>query len=115
MRDTTCPYCDADILINHDDGYGYEEDCTYHQECNSCGKIFVYSTHTSFYYDVDKADCLNGAQHEYHKVPTAPEEFSKMRCSMCGDSRDMTDQERQSFGIATVDEYFARQKIGTQT
>jgi hypothetical protein len=34
--DTNCPYCDADIEINHDDGYGYEEDRKHEQQCNNC-------------------------------------------------------------------------------
>ena len=28
MYDVECPYCGAEIEINHDDGYGYEEDET---------------------------------------------------------------------------------------
>ena len=28
--------------INHDDGYGYEEDVTHEQECSNCEKTFVF-------------------------------------------------------------------------
>lgn len=110
MLDVNCPYCNADLRINHDDGCGYEEDYKHQQDCSSCGKTFVFTTYISFSYDADKADCLNGAEHDYQKVFTIPDEFSKMRCTICDDDRDLTDQERQSFGIATVDEYFARQR-----
>jgi glutaredoxin len=33
MSDVQCPYCNADIDIDHDDGYGYEEDKTFMQTC----------------------------------------------------------------------------------
>ena len=29
-----CPYCGADVEINHDDGYGLEEDLIFKQECD---------------------------------------------------------------------------------
>lgn len=108
MNDVYCPYCDTLTEINHDDGYGYEEDKQYEQDCNHCKKVFVYTTSISFSYNATKADCLNGNQHEYHKVATCPEEFSKMRCGMCGDERSMTSEERESFGIPTVAEYYSR-------
>jgi len=31
MSDVECPYCGADVEINHDDGYGYTEDCLHEQ------------------------------------------------------------------------------------
>ena len=41
MIDTNCPYCDADIKINHDDGYGYTESNTHQQRCYVCEKTFA--------------------------------------------------------------------------
>ena len=66
--DTNCPYCDAGVEICHDDGYGYQEDETYEQECGECGKTFAYTTSISFYYEPTKADCLNGAEHKYKSM-----------------------------------------------
>jgi len=55
MRDdVVCPYCGSGVEINHDDGYGYEEDKTFEQECGSCGKTFVYTTTIVFYYHAKK-------------------------------------------------------------
>lgn len=106
MADCNCPYCDAEIEISHDDGYGYDESETHNQQCHNCDKYFTYTTSISFYYDVEKADCLNGSNHDYQITQTIPREFSKMRCSMCGDDRELTEAERAEFKIGTKQEYF---------
>ena len=49
MNDVKCPYCDMELEIDHDDGYGYEEDQIHNQECKFCGKAFVYTTSVCFY------------------------------------------------------------------
>ena len=85
MKDAECPYCGAEIEINHDDGYGYAEDEKHQQECGRCGKTFVYTTSISFYYEVEKADCLNGGKHDYQKTSTYPPECATLRCTTCGD------------------------------
>jgi hypothetical protein len=106
--DTNCPYCDADIEINHDDGYGYEEDRKHEQECDNCGKIFTFTTSILYCYETEKAECLNGGEHDYKKTMTYPEEFSKMQCTMCDAEREMTEEERKSFGIGTKESYFEK-------
>jgi len=101
-----CPYCGKEQYINHDDGYGYEEDEIYSQQCCGCEKMFVYTTQISFDYNVEKADCLNeDGLHEYYLTSTQPRCFSKMECKVCGDIRDLTDQERKNFGIETIEEF----------
>lgn len=84
--DVECPYCGNKQNINHDEGYGYEEDEVYEQECPECEKIFIYTTTISFSYDVSKADCLNGAEHKMEKVWQAnPPLFPNWkRCKVCG-------------------------------
>ncbi len=89
MNDVDCPYCDMELEIDHDDGYGYEEGETYQQECKYCGKTFVYTTSRIFYYDVEKADCLNDGEHEYEKTRTYPPQFARLRCKMCGDEKPL--------------------------
>jgi len=93
MTGIECPYCGAGVEINHDDGYGYEEDRKHEQECPACEKTFVYTTATHFTYDVTKADCLNGGEHDYHKTKTYPKRFAKMRCSTCDHERSLTAKE----------------------
>lgn len=87
MTDVECPYCGAELDINHDDGYGYSESDIHQQQCGKCEKYFTYTTSISFYYDVEKADCLNDGEHEYKKIHTYPHEFSKLRCTICGEEK----------------------------
>lgn len=93
MADTNCPYCDVEIEINHDDGYGYDEQGTHQQECDGCGKTFVYTTSISFNYYPEKADCLNGSEHDWKPTKTFPKEFTEMRCTMCDEKRKPTEVE----------------------
>lgn len=68
--DVECPYCEYEQEICHDDGYGYEEDVEHEQTCPECDKIFVFTTSISYYYEVNKADCLNGSEHNMIKRVT---------------------------------------------
>jgi hypothetical protein len=52
MSDVTCPYCEAEQEINHDDGYGYEEGEKHEQECFTCEREVNFTTSISFNYDV---------------------------------------------------------------
>ena len=109
--DANCPYCNAELEINHDDGYGYEEDIRHEQECYKCNKTFTFTTSVTYHYETKKADCLNNGKHNYKKTCTYPEEFSKMQCTMCDKQREMTTEERQLFNIGTVESYW--QKINS--
>ena len=93
MSDVECPYCGAYCEINHDDGYGYYEDEKYEQECGNCEKIFAYTTSIVLYYKAKKADCLNGADHEYQPTKTYPREYTRMQCIGCGHERPCTTDE----------------------
>ena len=92
-KDIDCPYCGTYQDINHDDGYGYEEDTPHTQHCGNCDKTFVFYTSISFYYESQKAHCLNGSEHEYLVSCTFPRNFSKMICKHCEDKREPTDKE----------------------
>lgn len=89
MSDTNCPYCDAEIKINHDDGQGYEEGYPHEQHCRECDKYFIFYTHVSFSYYPQKADCLNGGEHSYKETVTFPKEFSRLRCVDCGHEKPL--------------------------
>lgn len=89
-KDIECPYCGTWQDINHDDGYGYEEDTAHNQCCENCDKTFVYFTSISFNYDSQKADCLNGSEHEYEPSCTFPRRYTKMVCKHCDDKINPT-------------------------
>jgi glutaredoxin len=52
MSNVTCPYCNADQEIDHEDGYGYEEGEKHEQECFSCEAEFTFTTDISYSYNV---------------------------------------------------------------
>jgi hypothetical protein len=97
--DIDCPYCGAGQKINHDDGYGYEEDRVHQQECPKCEKEFVFNTSISFSYTGYKADCLNGSEHIYEATHTYPVKCSRMRCTMCECERNPTEEEMEKIMI----------------
>lgn len=99
MRDIECPYCGDWLDINHDDGYGYEEDRVFQQHCGNCDKYFTYTTSIYFNYNAEQADCLNGGEHDFKPTTTRPKYFTKMRCSMCDEQRDPTLEEREKFNL----------------
>lgn len=97
--DIDCPYCGHGQDINHDDGYGFREEEVFNQICNSCQKTFTFTTSIIYHYEVEKADCLNGGEHNWEPTHSFPKEYTKMRCTMCDDERDPTMQEREQFKI----------------
>lgn len=102
--DVNCPYCGAGQEINHDDGFGYEEDRRHEQSCPKCDKNFVFTTSISFSYDAEKADCLNGGEHVLKMSSTYPRQYSKMHCENCDFNRKPTPEEFVAAGIVIVPE-----------
>jgi hypothetical protein len=85
MSDVKCPYCNKEVEICRDDGYGYSEDQTYTQECGHCKKTFTYETDISFDYTAEQAPCQNGEPHSLKPINGVPKEFfvGKARCEWC--------------------------------
>ena len=106
MKDTNCPYCNAEINIDHYEGQGYSEDELHEQQCPECEKYFVFTTYTMYSYSPEKADCLNGSKHDFKPTMTHPKCFAKMECSMCEIRRDLTNEEKEKLNIPSIDEYF---------
>lgn len=99
MADLECPYCEAEQEVNHDDGFGYEEDQRHEQECSECGKTYTFTTMISYHYDAEKADCLNGGEHVFQMSATYPREYSRMDCRDCDFRRKPTPEEFKASGI----------------
>lgn len=87
MKDVECPYCGEAVEINHDDGYGYEEGVSHQQDCPKCDKTFIYTTTITIHHEARKADCLNGAEHQYEQTKCFPPEFARLRCKICDDEK----------------------------
>ena len=92
MHKCTCPYCGKEM---EDPDECYETDECYEHECPHCEKNFVFYVDYIRIYSEKKADCLNGAEHEYHPTRTYPREYTKMRCVHCDDTRACTDEEME--------------------
>lgn len=75
MSDVKCPYCGAKQEINHDDGYGYEEDRDHEQNCVKCDKVFKFTTSISYHYSVE---CQDG---DHDMEPFSDKHQHMYRCS----------------------------------
>jgi hypothetical protein len=93
MHDLTCPYCDHQQDVCHDDGFGYAEDERHEVECESCGKNYVFTTAISFDFTPAKADCLNGAPHDFKMSGTIPRQYSRWQCRNCDATKRPTPEE----------------------
>lgn len=91
--DINCPYCEKELEVCHDDGFGYDEGVKHQMECYGCGKHFVFETYVTFSYEAEKADCLNDGNHNWKASRTFPKQYTVMECSMCGQTRNPTDEE----------------------
>lgn len=97
--DIECPYCGGQQNIDHDDGYGYEEDVVHQQQCCDCDMIFTYTTSIIYHYNPQKADCLNGSEHKWKPTLTYPKIATKMRCEICDEERTPTKEEKIKYKI----------------
>ncbi len=52
MSDVKCPICGFEQEINHDDGYGFEEDERHDQFCINCEYEFEFTTSITYSYNV---------------------------------------------------------------
>lgn len=92
MDNITCPYCNEEVEINHDDGYGYEEGVLFNQECGHCDNTFTYTTGIIFVYKAYKAPCLNGGPHSWKDNQGYPKGYQSNRhtCEWC-DEEELKD------------------------
>lgn len=106
MSEAECPYCGHYQEISHDDGYGYDENYTYEQECHSCEKVFSFTVEFSISYNTGKAPCMNGEPHSYKPTATAPKWWTKMRCEWCDEEREPTQEEKEKHDIPPLPEHY---------
>lgn len=78
MKEITCPYCDYDFDLNHDDGAYYEEYRRRECVCPKCEKTFMVESSISWTFTAEKADCLNGGSHKWEDRLSG-----RKRCALC--------------------------------
>jgi hypothetical protein len=106
MKDLKCPYCGHEFDIDRCDGEGCTEDVLEQKQCPKCEMFFVFNTTIVFIHETHEAACLNGSPHNYVITATYPKECSKMVCTMCDDTRELTDEERKAHNIGSIEAYF---------
>ena len=112
MSDVNCPYCDKELYINHDDGYGYNEDEIYTQECEFCNKTFTYTVFISYSYTAKEAPCQNGEPHNLKTIKGIPEELFKYkaRCIWCNEEV-ITDKAKHEKSVKKLNEFYKNAKL----
>lgn len=103
--DLECPYCEEGLDVDYGDDI-YDEDVNHQMSCSKCDKSFVFTTSVMYYHSAEKADCLNGADHDFNVTATFPKFLSRMRCTMCGEEREPTEKESLDLELGTEEEYF---------
>jgi hypothetical protein len=90
-----CPYCEYSFEHEHDDGSVGDR---FEIECPICEKIFQYSIVTICCFDTNKANCLNGGEHDWEPVRGIPSELlvGIDRCKICGRKRIDRDKNEAS-------------------
>jgi hypothetical protein len=77
MSDVKCPYCGKEQEINHDDGYGYQEDEGFEQDCTNCNETFKFTTGILYVYTVE---CQEG---DHEMEPFGDPWPNMYECSKC--------------------------------
>jgi len=106
MENVNCPYCNEPDEINHDDGYGYEENVMHEQHCSNCDKEYGFTTEISFYYEVHNTMCKNDGEHKWKPITTVPKCFTEIMCECCWEKREPTKEEKIKYEIPSKEDYF---------
>ena len=82
MHDVTCPYCEHDLVLSHDDGAYYDENGREECQCPECEKYCMVTSSVQWSHTAEKADCLNGGEHIWKDTNKG-----KQRCTECDEER----------------------------
>ena len=91
-EEVKCPYCEKYIIINTDEhNEGYEV-----YECPKCNKNFeVFAEPTIDYTVGDKAECLNGGEHQWKQRIGYPQWYftGKYLCRNCSARKTIKEEQ----------------------
>lgn len=91
MKEITCPYCEHEYDLCHDDGAFYNQDGVEVEECPNCEKSFLVHSSVSWYFEAEKAECLNDGNHKWKKEYGVmyPELANREVCEVCDTKRQL--------------------------
>ncbi|MBP5366825.1 MAG: hypothetical protein J6Z01_00080 [Bacteroidales bacterium] len=101
-QEVTCPYCGEQTSVEIE----YLEDGFMEQhECQKCHKIINITVDITIDFNPSKCECqlLN---HQWQLTPTFPKCKTQWRCKFCGETKPLTNDDREKYGIPTEEEYF---------
>lgn len=61
--------------------------------CSECDKTFVFTTAIYFNYNPEKADCLNGGEHQWKQTNVHPRQYTKWFCMDCDAEKLLSETE----------------------
>lgn len=107
-NEITCPYCDFGYDLCHDDGAFYHDGESEKEQCPKCEKYFMVTSHLSWDFSSEKADCLNGSEHDWQPQSGYPREFffGRFTCSQCEEQECRDEEGRKK----ALQEYYEKNK-----
>lgn len=109
MKEITCPYCEYEYDLNHDDGAFYNTDGELEkEECPECNKTFMVESSMSWDFEAHEADCQNGGDHDWQQQTGAPREhfIGRFTCTLCGEEEHRDEEGRKK----AMEEYLNKLK-----
>lgn len=91
-----CPYCGVEQCLRTDDDESDRnlELSSERHTCTSCSLVFKYVPMRTVYYTTRRADCLNGAAHNWTKShQVVSNKVTKLVCFVCGTITDSAQEE----------------------
>ena len=101
-EEVKCPYCGYEF---EPESYYGDDESENIEECPNCEHYFVCQQEISVDFYAEKADCLNGGEHDWKPIATCPKCDTKMRCTKCHQEREPTEEEKKKYHIGTIKDY----------
>ena len=86
MSKVECPYCEKEHEVDMCDGGDWSQDARREEECPHCEKSFIATVEWNPTFWAEKADCLNGGEHNLKEEGAFPDQIAqtKISCRVCG-------------------------------
>lgn len=94
MSDVECPYCGHEQEVCQDDGHACEDGAIYGEQCYKCEKYFALTPCISYSFSGEKADCMNGGDHNWAYGCHALQKKVRRVCLDCHKSEWVCESEK---------------------